>query len=351
MSTRSSGPSSIAVDAMGSDLGPSEMVAAAALALNTLDSIDPIILVGDEAQLGPLLTEAGLGDHPKISIHHASEVIEMHDKPLQALKRKRDSSMVRAIELVKSGEAKVVVSCGNTGSLMAGGTLRLRTLEGIERPALAMVIPNKTEHFILIDVGANPSAKPEHLVHNAILGSHYAHVSLGIARPRVGLLSIGTEEGKGSERITATHELLKKLDGLIDYRGPIEGFHVFDNAVDVIVTDGFTGNVLLKTMESLFKLLSDYLKEELMQNPLRKFGAFLSKGAFINMKDQLSPDNYGGAPLLGLKGNILKAHGSSNRTAVMHAIRIAHEMIAADFTQHIITDIEAANALIAQPVA
>ena len=173
------------------------MVAAAALALKTLDSTDPIILVGDEAQLGPLLTEAGLGDHPKISIHHASEVIEMHDKPLQALKRKRDSSMVRAIELVKSGEAKVVVSCGNTGSLMAGGTLRLRTLEGIERPALAMVIPNKTEHFILIDVGANPSAKPEHLVHNAILGSHYAHVSLGIARPRVGLLSIGTEEGKG----------------------------------------------------------------------------------------------------------------------------------------------------------
>jgi glycerol-3-phosphate acyltransferase PlsX len=158
MSTRSSGPSSIAVDAMGSDLGPSEMVAAAALAIQTLDILNPIILVGDEAQLGPLLTESGLGNHPKISIHHASEVIEMHDKPLQALKRKRDSSMVRAIELVKSGEAKVVVSCGNTGSLMAGGTLRLRTLDGIERPALATVIPNKTEHFILIDAGANPSA-------------------------------------------------------------------------------------------------------------------------------------------------------------------------------------------------
>lgn len=327
------------------------MVAGAALALKTLDVLAPIIMVGDEARLGPLLAEAGLGNHPQISVRHASEVIEMHDKPLLALKRKRDSSMVRAIELVKSGEASVVVSCGNTGSLMAGGTLRLRTLDGIERPALAMVVPNKTDHFILVDVGANSTAKPAHLVHNAILGSHYANVSLGITRPRVGLLSIGTEEGKGNELVTETHKLLKKLGNLIDYRGPIEGFHVFDNSVDVIVTDGFTGNVLLKTSESLFKLLSGYLREELMQSTIRKFGAFLSKGAFITMKEQLSPDNYGGAPLLGLKGNVLKAHGSSNRTAIMHAIRIAHEMIAADFNQHIITDIKTANDLIAQPVA
>jgi len=352
MSTRSSDPSRIAIDAMGSDLGPSEIVAGAALAIKTLNDLDPIILVGDEARLKPPLAAAGLSNHPQISIRHASQVIEMRDRPLQALKRKRDSSMVRAIELVKTGEAKVVVSCGNTGSLMAGGTLRLRTLDGIERPALAMVIPNQTRHFILIDAGANPSAKPEHLVHNAILGSHYARVALGgTARPRVGLLSIGTEEGKGNELVTETHELLKRLDSLIDYKGPIEGFHVFDNAVDVIVTDGFTGNVLLKTSESLFKLLSGYLREELTKNVIRSFGAFLSKGAFFAMKEQLSPDNYGGAPLLGLKGSILKAHGSSNRTAIMHAIRVAHEMIAANFNQHIIADIETANNLIAQPVA
>jgi glycerol-3-phosphate acyltransferase PlsX len=351
MSTHLSGSSSIAVDAMGSDLGPSEIVAGVALALKTLEGLDPIILVGNEDQLNPLIAEAGLNDHPRISILHASEVIHMDDKPLQALKRKRDSSMVRAIELVKSGQAKVIVSCGNTGSLMAGGTLRLGTLEGIDRPALATVIPNKTNHFIVIDAGANPTARAEHLVHNAILGSHYANVALGLARPRVGLLSIGTEEGKGNELVTETHELLKKLKKLIDYRGPIEGFHVFDNAVDVIVTDGFTGNVLLKTSESLFKLLSGYLREELTHNAMRKFGAFLSKGAFIAMKEQLSPDNYGGAPLLGLRGNILKAHGSSNRIAVMHAIRIAREMIAADLTQNIITDIEAANDLIAHSVA
>ena len=151
--------------------------------------------------------------------------------------------------------------------------------------------------------------------------------------------------------MTETHELLKRLGDLIDYCGPIEGFHVFDNSVDVIVTDGFTGNVLLKTSESLFKLLSGYLKEELLRYPIRKLGAFLSKGAFLAMKEQLSPDNYGGAPLLRLKGNVLKAHGSSNRVAVMNAIRVAHELIAADFNQHVIEDIATANSLIAQPVA
>ena len=327
------------------------MVAAVALALRTLRQIDPIIMVGDRAQLDPLLAAEGLADHPGVSVLHASEVIEMKDKPLAAIKQKRDSSMLRAVDLVKSGEAKVVVSCGNTGSLMAAGTLRLRTLDGVERPALGMIIPSKISHFVLIDAGANPSARPEHLVHNAVLGSHYAKVALGLNKPRVGLLSIGTEEGKGNELVTETHELLKRLGTLIDYRGPIEGFHVFDNSVDVIVTDGFTGNVLLKTSESLFKLLSGYLKEELLRYPIRKLGAFLSKGAFLAMKEQLSPDNYGGAPLLGLKGNVLKAHGSSNRIAMMNAIRVAHELIAADFNQHVIEDIATANSLIAQPVA
>jgi len=336
---------------MGADLGPSEMVAAVGLAVRTLTKLDPIILVGDQKQLTPLLEAEGLADNPQISILHASQVIEMDDKPLTAIKRKRDSSMLKAIELVKSGEAKVLVSCGNTGSLIAAGTLRLRTVDGVERPALAMVVPNETRHFILIDAGANPSAKPEHLIHNAVLGSNYAKIALGLKRPRVGLLSIGTEEGKGNELVTDTHELLKRLDDLIDYRGPIEGFHVFDNAVDVIVTDGFTGNVLLKTSESLFKLLSDYLKAELMRHPIRKLGAFLSKGAFLAMREQLSPDQYGGAPLLGLKGNVLKAHGSSNRKAVMNAIRVAHEMIATDFNQHVINDIRIANELIARPVA
>src|SRR6186997_664242 len=191
----------IAVDAMGGDLGPGEVVAAVKLALSQ-PGISPITLVGDQAVLAPLLAQAGLGRSSRLSIHHASEVITMDDKPLNALKRKKDASMVRAIELVKNGEAGVVVSCGNTGALMAGGTLRLRTMEGVARPALAAICPREGGHFVLIDAGANPEAKPEHLVHNAILGTHYCRVMLGVKSPRVGLMNIGTEEGKGNALIT-----------------------------------------------------------------------------------------------------------------------------------------------------
>src|SRR6185503_1863494 len=163
----------IAVDAMGGDLGPAEVVEAVKLALRQYPALNPITLVGDQAVLAPLLQRANVQRRSHVAIHHASEVVTMDDKPLMALKRKKDSSMVRAIELVKEGQASVVVSCGNTGALMAAGTLRLRTMEGIARPALAAVVPRKNGHFVLIDAGANPDAKPEHLVHNAILGSHY----------------------------------------------------------------------------------------------------------------------------------------------------------------------------------
>src|SRR6185312_5801523 len=182
----------IAVDAMGGDNGPGEVVAAVKLAFHELSGLSPVVLVGNEAVLNPLIAHAGLKRHP-ITVRHASEVITMDDKPLAALKRKRDASMVRAIEMVKLGEASAVVSCGNTGALMAGGTLRLRTMEGVARPALAAVVPREGGHFVLIDAGANPEARPEHLVHNAILGSHYCRLMLGLRAPRVGLMTIGTE--------------------------------------------------------------------------------------------------------------------------------------------------------------
>jgi phosphate acyltransferase len=333
----------VAVDAMGGDLGPSEVVEAVKLAFQHVGKLSKVILVGDEAVLAPELERAGLARNPSVSIHHASEVITMEDKPLQSLKRKKDSSMFRAIELVKEGQAKALISCGNTGCLMAGGTIKLRTLPGVDRPALATVIPNKKRHFVLIDAGANPEARPEHLVHNAILGSIYCRIALGVDSPRIGLLTIGTEEGKGNELTHQTHELLKKTGSLINYSGPIEGFHVFDNQVDVVVCDGFVGNILLKTCESLFHTLKDYLKEELTATWVRKAGAFLAMGAFKEMKQQLNPDSYGGAPLLGLKGNILKAHGSSNRTAIMNAIRMGSEMVAHHMNDHIIEDVAKAN--------
>jgi glycerol-3-phosphate acyltransferase PlsX len=328
---------------MGGDLGPAEVVAAVKIALAR--EIDPIVVVGDQAQLGPLLKQEGLDGHAKVSVLHASEVITMEDKPLQALKRKKDSSMVRAIELVKNGEARVAISCGNTGALMAGGTLRLRMMNGVDRPALAAVIPRTGGYFILIDAGANPEARPEHLVHNAVLGANYAKVILGLESPRVGLITIGTEEGKGNALITETHEQLKKITSVINYLGPIEGFQVFRNTVDVVVCDGFVGNTLLKTWESLSKFITTMLKEELQQNPLRIAGALFAKGAFNSLKARMNPDRYGGAPLLGLRGNILKAHGSSNRHAIASAIRAAGKIIHQDLYHHIEQDIAKANEL------
>ena len=341
----------IAVDAMGGDMGPGEVVAAVKLALAQSPHLNPITLVGDENVLTPLLAHYGLKRGDRLHVLHASEVITMEDKPLMALKRKKDSSMVRAIELVKAGEANVVVSCGNTGALMACGTLRLRTMEGVARPALAAVVPRQGGHFVLIDAGANPESKPEHLVHNSILGSHYCRVMLGVATPRVGLMSIGTEDGKGNSLITETNELLKRIDGIINYVGPIEGFQVFAEHVDVVVCDGFVGNIRLKSWESLEKFIRSMLREELRANPMRATGALLSKGAYAAMKDRINPERYGGAPLLGLRGNILKAHGSSNRNAIKNAIRAAGEIIKADMNQRIEADISRANDILSSPVA
>ncbi|MDB6128151.1 MAG: fatty acid/phospholipid synthesis protein PlsX, partial [Verrucomicrobia bacterium] len=220
-------------------MGPAEVVEAVKLALRQYPALNPVTLVGDETILRPLVQHAGISRRHHVHIHHASEVVTMDDKPLMALKRKKDSSMVRAIELVKEGQASVVVSCGNTGALMACGTLKLRTMEGVARPALAAVVPRENGHFVLIDAGANPEAKPEHLVHNAILGSHDCRVMLGIASPRVGLMTIGTEDGKGNALFTETNDLLRHTSDIIHFSGPIEGFQFFADHVDVVVCDGF----------------------------------------------------------------------------------------------------------------
>jgi glycerol-3-phosphate acyltransferase PlsX len=349
MVTKSGASGRIAVDAMGGDLGPAEVVAAVKLALHQSPTLNPITLVGNESELKPLIEHAGLAGDSRLSLFHASEVVTMDDKPLNALKKKKDSSMVRAIELVKNGEASVVVSCGNTGALMAGGTLRLRTMEGITRPALAAIIPREGGHFILIDAGANPQAEATHLVHNAILGSHYCRVRLGVEKPRVGLITIGTEEGKGNALVAETNELLRRAGEVVNYVGPIEGFQVFTDHVDVVVCDGFVGNILLKSWESLAKFFKATLTEEMSANVVRKAGYVLSRGAFTALKERINPERYGGAPLMGLNGHILKAHGSSNRFAFRSAIYAANEIIKADMNHRIETDIARANALLAVP--
>lgn len=327
-------------------MGPSEIVEGVKLSIDNWQSLEELILVGDENILNPLLKTAKLRNNPKIRVLHASEVIGMDEKPIQSLKKKKDSSMVRALELVKDGEASGILSCGNTGSLMAGGTIKIRPLEGVDRPALAAVMPGRDGHFVLVDVGANPTSEPLNIVHNAVLGSNYARVTLGIEKPRVGLLTIGIEEGKGNEVVNESHKLLKGLQGTIQYEGLIEGFQLFDNAVDVIVCDGFVGNVLLKSSEGLFNMIKDLLKEEMMQGMVRKVGAVMTKGAFTSMKSKLSPERFGGAPLLGLKGHVFKAHGSSNRHSIASGIRVALDLIHCEMLEQVKLDIKSVNEII-----
>lgn len=336
----------IAVDTMGGDKGPTEFIRGLFYAIEELKLECNFTLIGNQRLLERLLKVRKLDVYTdRIKIVHSTQVIEMDEKPIQALKSKKDSSMVKAIALLKKQEADAMISCGNTGALMAGGTLRLRQIPGVDRPALGIIIPSKKNPFVLTDVGANPESTPENLVHNAVLGSNYAKAALNIANPRVALLTIGTEEGKGNTLTNATHTLLQEINGVINYVGPIEGFQLFDGDIDVVVCDGFVGNIVLKSSEALFSFIGSTMRQELVRNVKRKIGAVLSKSAFKDMKTRLGPDQHAGAPLLGLRGNILKSHGSSNYVAIANALRIAQEVVMHDMIDSISSEINQANAL------
>ncbi|MDR3117073.1 MAG: phosphate acyltransferase PlsX [Puniceicoccales bacterium] len=318
----------VAVDVMGSDRGPQETFEGILLALRRCREANfSLILVGNRELMANLL--AGKRFRPfrdRIRLHHAAAVIAMDESPMRAM-RQRESSMGQAIDLVREGEAGGALTCGNTGALVAIGTIRLRPMPQLERPALATVIPGIDRHFVLLDVGANPSPTPRQLVHNAILGAHYNRVALQNPSPRVGLLSIGTEEGKGNGLVQQTHEMLKKLGGIIRYEGLVEGFQLFQDPPDVVVCDGFVGNVLLKTMESLARRLKGFIGKELFRNPLRIFGCLFAAGALRTIRKKLSAEAYGGAPLLGLNGSLFKAHGSSDRDEICRAILMAERFL------------------------
>ena len=337
----------IAIDVMGADLGPSEVIEGVKLALSN-DSADiaSLALLGDKVQIEELLIKAGLENHEKLSIVPTTQVIGMDEKPIQSMKQKKDSSMMRGLDLVKAGECAALVSCGNTGSLMAGATVKLRPMQGVDRPALSSIIPRKDHLFVLLDAGANPDTDARQLMHNAVLGSNHAKVALGIENPKIGLLTIGTEEGKGTERIQEAHEYLKSLGSLINYTGLIEGFHIFEKDVDVVVCDGFVGNILVKMCESLFHMLKDLFVEELTENPLRRMGALMAIGAFKDIKYKFNPDRFSCAPLMGINGVVLKAHGSSNCNGIMNAILMAQRMLKQDMNEQIQSDITIANQII-----
>ncbi len=338
----------IALDCMGGDLGPSEAVAAAAIAVREgiVGPNDTLILVGHEDNLQQLATENRIIKSKRIAFKHAPGIVQPDDAAMTVLKSKRDSSMLIALEMLKSGEADVVISTGNTKALVAAGTIKVRAMEGAERPALAAIMPRREGHFVMLDVGANPEAKPEHLVHNAVLGAIYAQSALGIPNPRVGLLSVGTEEGKGGARINRTHTLLKAMGDKINYVGPVEGFDVFGDACDVVVTDGFTGNVILKTLEGLVYMVRDMVGKKVKSNPVYLAGGIAMFPLLRDLKGKLKPERYGGAPLLGLAGLVMKAHGSSNKHGIASAIRLGIEALGHDAKKRMQVALAEANTVI-----
>ncbi len=324
---------------MGGDHGCAVVIEGVKRALESDRSISVVFLVGDEAQIESARQKIQLRDSRTQTVH-ASEVLTMEDKPVEGIRRKKDSSMVRAIELVYDGKADAIISPGNTGALVAG-SLRLRRLDGIERPALAARMPSRTNDFVLIDAGASPVCEPSHLAQFAVMGSIYAREILGHDHPRVGILSNGSEENKGNELTRLAARLCSQLD--LNFIGYVEGFHLFEDAVDVVVADGFTGNVVLKTSESLGYAMMHLLKKELTANPVRRLGAMLARRAFCSIKKRLDPEVYGGAVLLGLNGIVVKAHGSARQRAIANAIRVATEEINHGVNQIISQQIARAN--------
>jgi phosphate acyltransferase len=314
----------IAVDAMGGDFAPREIVRGAVDGANGLPRLERVILVGDQDAIRREL-DACPGSKAKIEILHASEVVGMSEAPALAVRRKRDSSIGRAIDLVKSGEAAAVVSAGNTGAVVVAATLKLRTLEGVERPAIAAVLPTTDRPFILVDAGANTDCSPGMLGEFAFMGSVYSRVVLRRPTPVVGLLSIGGEEIKGNDITRDTYGLL--TESKLNFRGNVEGHDLFRGETDVVVCDGFVGNIVLKTSESTAVAVGRWMKQEFRKNPLRMAGALLLSGALRAMKRRLDPEMYGGAPLLGVNGVCIITHGSSSARAIFHAIRVSCDSV------------------------
>src|SRR5712692_2109575 len=293
----------IAVDAMGGDKGPAEIVAGALEA--RVEGIEPV-----------LFGEPGL-DTRGLELHEASGVIEMHEKPAEAVRAKRDSSLVASVRAVARGHADAVVSAGNTGAMLAAGLLELRRIPGVMRPA----IPARRGPSVLLDAGANADARPEHLLQFATMGAVFAEEILGLDNPGVRLLSIGEEREKGNQLTLEAHELLAASD--LNFEGNCEGRDLLAGAADVVVTDGFTGNVALKLLEGTIRTILDALRAEIAATPTGKLGGLLIRPAARRLRHRLDPDTYGGAYLLGLRGLAVIAHGNSSRTASANAIRLA----------------------------
>jgi glycerol-3-phosphate acyltransferase PlsX len=330
----------IAVDVMGGDHGCGVIVDGVIQALNQLAGLETAILVGREPDILKALETRSI-DSSRLKIQHADEVLAMDDRPMDAVRRKKDCSITVGINLLKQGEADAFLSPGNTGGVVTASTVKLRRLPGLERAGIATVLPTPQNDFVLLDAGANVDSKPIHLAHYAVMGNVYAREVLGIPNPRVGILSVGTEDIKGNDLTLEAFSLCKQLD--LNFVGNVEGHDLFSNRVDVVVCDGFVGNVVLKSCESLAQNLFSWLREELTAGPVRKIGALMAKGAFRTIKRRMDPDAYGGAPLLGLNSNVFIAHGSAGAKAVKNAIRMTYSAFDHQINQQMTEAISMAN--------
>jgi phosphate acyltransferase len=304
---------------MGGDHGPAVVMGGVKTALQARgnEQIQTLFVVGDEAAIRSGLQQHECSD-TRVQIVHASEVLTMEDNPLTAIRRKKDASVVRAVALVRDGKADSVISLGNTGGLVAAATFGLGRMEGVKRPAITTIMPTVNSHFVLLDAGANPECAPLHLFQFAIMGSTYAREILGFKNPRVGILSNGSEEFKGTD-LTQQAALLCKNSEL-NFLGYVEGTDIFSDRIDVVVTDGFVGNIVLKTSEGLGKTILQILKRELTATPVRKMGAMMAKGGFKTLKAKMDPEAHGGARIVGLKGTVVKVHGKASDRVVANAI-------------------------------
>jgi glycerol-3-phosphate acyltransferase PlsX len=329
----------VALDAMGGDYAPAVTVEGAIETLSYYDDID-IILVGDESSLKAELQSRKYSPG-RISIKHASQVVGMDESPSLAIRKKKDSSIRKAIELVKQGEADAMISAGNSGVVMGTALLLLKPSRHVDRPAIATIMPTYKAPFVLIDAGANLYCKPENLLQFALMGSTYCEVILGRATPKVGLISTGEEDTKGNELIRDTFKLLKKAD--LNFIGNIDGKDIFTGKVDVVVCDGFTGNVILKTSEGLADAIIKMLKREVAHLAVGRIAYLLMKPALRNFKKKTDYDEYGGAPLLGINGTCIISHGRSTAKAIRNAMRVAadfaekevYETVASSIKKHV----------------
>src|SRR3989454_4222507 len=315
---------------MGGDHGPAVIVEGAADAVREFGA--SVILVGNRDAIERELARLNAGNLG-LEIRHASQVVEMAESPSQALRRKRDSSLRISAELVRDGKAAAFISAGNTGAAMAISMFVIGVLRGIDRPAIAAVLPSLRGFAVLIDAGANITPKPWHLFQFAIMGNVYARDILGLERPRVGLLSVGEEEGKGNDLTREAYDLLK--ESRMNFIGNIEGRDIYNGNCDVIITDGFTGNVALKISESLAEMVGAMIKEELTRDLRSKVGAALSVPAFARFKKRVDYTEMGGAPLLGIDGAAIICHGASPVKAIKNAVRVAAEWAKAGLNEHI----------------